>query len=42
MKIISKLFVNKKFTELENSIEAFGNLNDQSNLILNFMQLQNF
>ena len=36
MKIISKLFVNKKFTELENSIEAFGNLNDQSNLILNF------
>ena len=36
MKKISKLFVNKKFTELEMTIEKFGNLDDQSNLILNF------
>ena len=39
---ISKLFVNKKFPELEKTIEKFGNLDDQSNLILNFIQLQNF
>ena len=36
IKKISKLFVNKKFTELEKTIEKFGNLDDQSNLILNF------
>ena len=36
MKKISKFFVNKKFTELEKTIEKFGNLDDQSNLILNF------
>ena len=36
MKKISKLFVNKKFPELEKTIEKFGNLDDQSNLILNF------
>ena len=36
MKKISKLFVHKKFTELEMTIEKFGNLDNQSNLILNF------
>ena len=39
MKKISKLFVNKKFTELEMTIEKFGNLDDQSNLILNFFSI---
>ena len=36
IKKVGELFSKKKYSELEKTVEAFGNVNDQTSLIINF------